>query len=103
MIRLSVPCSAWRSTGAVGIFARLAEAAPPQFLSACRGAMRFVVSCERCKFKGDATDICGLGAQINSHASTCSLAPLIVLEGSSECCTAEMPVEGRELCTTFVE
>src|SRR5215470_11533025 len=60
--------------------ARLAEAAPPPFLSARRGAMRFVVSCDGCNFKGDATDICGFGAQINSHASTCNLAPLIALE-----------------------
>ncbi len=47
--------------------------------------MRYVVSCERCKFLADATDIRGLGSQMNVHASTCNLAPLLVLvEDDSE-------------------
>jgi len=60
--------------------------------------MRFIVSCEQCTFKGDATDIRSLGAQINSHASTCNLAPLIALEeGNSKDQVGDAP------CTTFVE
>ena len=41
--------------------------------------MRYVVSCQRCKFWADATDIRGLGLQVNAHALTCNLDPLLVL------------------------
>ena len=62
--------------------------------------MRFIVSCEQCTFKGDATDIRSLAAQINSHASTCDLLPLIVLEEGNSEDRAEVGDAPR---TTFVE
>lgn len=43
--------------------------------------MRYIFSCKLCEFSGDATDLHGLGSQINTHASSCHGDLVVMLEG----------------------
>jgi len=42
--------------------------------------MRYVVSCQRCEFIADASDLRSLGSQLNTHASNCAHDPVLVIE-----------------------
>jgi hypothetical protein len=41
--------------------------------------VRYVISCEQCRFRADATEIRGLGSQLIAHASICHTAPSLVI------------------------
>ena len=51
--------------------------------------MRYILSCDGCRFRADAPDLGILGAQLNAHASNCRADPVLALAGK--------PVEER--CT----
>lgn len=42
--------------------------------------MRYVVSCQRCEFIADASDLRSLGLQLNTHASNCAHDPVLLIE-----------------------
>ena len=42
--------------------------------------MRYVVSCQRCEFIADASDLRSLGSQLNTHASNCAHDPVLLIE-----------------------
>jgi hypothetical protein len=46
--------------------------------------MRYVLSCMRCEFSADATDLRGLGSQLITHALSCHGDPLLALEGKQD-------------------
>jgi hypothetical protein len=55
--------------------------------------MRYVVSCQRCRFNADANDIRGVGLQVNTHAWNCADDPVLVIEaGEPEHCEVESKV-----------
>ena len=41
--------------------------------------MRYVVSCQRCEFIADASDLRSLGLQLNTHASNCADDPVLLI------------------------
>jgi hypothetical protein len=47
-------------------------------------AVRYFVSCKECAFSAEATDLRGLGSQINTHGSDCAHDPVLVFEGAQD-------------------
>ena len=46
--------------------------------------MRYVLSCLQCEFASDATDLRGLGLQLNRHAASCHCDPILVLKAEQD-------------------
>ena len=42
--------------------------------------MQYFVSCQRCEFIADASDLRSLGLQLNTHASNCAHDPVLLIE-----------------------
>ena len=42
--------------------------------------MQYFVSCQRCEFIADASDLRSLGSQLNTHASNCADDPVLLIE-----------------------
>ena len=55
--------------------------------------MRYVVSCQRCEFIADASDLRSLGSQLNAHASNCVHDTVLVIEQEAGEVTAD-PADG---------
>jgi len=55
--------------------------------------MRYVVSCQRCEFIADASDLRSLGLQLNAHASNCAHDPMLLIEKEEGEVTAD-PSDG---------
>ena len=53
--------------------------------------MRYILSCDGCRFRADAPDLGILGAQLNAHASNCRADPVLALavEPVDKRCTSD--------------
>ena len=59
--------------------------------------MRYVVSCQRCEFIADASDLRSLGLQLNTHASSCAHDPTLMMEKEERNVTTD---PNAEVCAT---
>ena len=47
-------------------------------------AMRYILSCQRCQFRADANNLRDLGAQLNTHSSSCDDDSAVLIEGEQD-------------------
>jgi hypothetical protein len=57
--------------------------------------IRYFLSCKQCAFSAGATDLRGLGSQLNTHGSGCGRDPVLVLEGEQDQADSAIKVSGE--------
>ena len=57
--------------------------------------IRYFLSCKQCAFSEGATDLRGLGSQLNTHGSGCGCDPVLVLEGEQDQANSAIQVSGE--------